>query len=210
MVLGSVRAISDIHACGLRRAAGNFIPIVAKVAKTFGLSRPTPKLLASFATGHFSSAARLTRPIEGWARVGGADRVQTGVVWSTAGRKRSSRDSFGVLPCGGEVFEDILAVSRVAETWKRPVWSAATRRSLIRESFGGPPSGGAPNGTFLAVRRPEASQTGVVGGDSLRNGDGRAYPVGGYVDPVKFEPVPVLVQCFLFSPCSLCLCVSNS
>ena len=43
----------------LRRAADEFAPAVAEVAKTFGRSRLHPKLLASFATGKFLSAARL-------------------------------------------------------------------------------------------------------------------------------------------------------
>ena len=42
-----------------RRAADNTVPAVAKVAKSFGPSRKPPKLLASFATGKLSSAARL-------------------------------------------------------------------------------------------------------------------------------------------------------
>ena len=42
------------------RAADEFVPAVAKVAKTFGRLRIHPKLLASFATRKFLSAARLS------------------------------------------------------------------------------------------------------------------------------------------------------
>ena len=43
----------------LKRSADKLVPAVAEVAKTFGDSPRRPKLLASSATGIFSSAARL-------------------------------------------------------------------------------------------------------------------------------------------------------
>jgi hypothetical protein len=55
------------------RPAVVFSPVVAKVAKAFGiglLSAPRPELWASFATGQFSTAARLSRPSKIKCRVG--------------------------------------------------------------------------------------------------------------------------------------------
>ena len=54
------------------RAADDFLPTVAEVAKTFG--RP-PKLLASFATGKSSFAARLTPKAFNIVAQGKAKRV---------------------------------------------------------------------------------------------------------------------------------------
>ena len=56
------RQITNNGSCMIiRRAAGEFIPTVAEVAKTFGDSRYRPKLLASSATGIFSPAGRLNK-----------------------------------------------------------------------------------------------------------------------------------------------------
>ena len=48
----------------LRRAADEFLPAVAEVAKTFGPSTSGSKLLASSATGKAFSAARLTKALD--------------------------------------------------------------------------------------------------------------------------------------------------
>ena len=60
----SAGGVSDrkVNESVLRRAADEFLPAVAEVAKTFGPSTSGSKLLASSATGKFISAARLKGP----------------------------------------------------------------------------------------------------------------------------------------------------